>query len=348
MRLQLATHATILPEGEPPEWVHLLPTGAFHGRDGRGPYSLKDAAAVAAASFGAPGDPEAVIDYDHQTDLAAVRGVGGSAPAAGWLKGFEVREDGIWARAAWTKRGAAAVASREYRYLSPVFEHSAAGEIRRVLRAALTNNPNLRLTALASREAADFTEPQSQGDEMDLLAELASALDLPQGSDQAAALAALKALKASAAAGSAALASARKAAGLAEDAPASALEKTLRTALAAATPDPSLYAPMDLVVSLQTQVESLQGERAAALIDEAVKAGKVTPANRAWALTQHAADPAAFAEFLRNQPAFPLGAAALQAQTPSADALSADELAIAARMSLTPEEFAAARRQETL
>ncbi|MDD2870118.1 phage protease [Neomegalonema sp.] len=341
--IQLATHAMSLPEGEPPEWAHLLPSGAFRGRDGRGPYLLKDAQAVVLASAGGPGDPESPVDYDHQTDLAAVRGVGGTAPAAGWIKAFEARADGIWARMEWTPRGAAALAAREYRYLSPVFEHDASGEIRRVLRAALTNNPNLRLTALAA------AEPQSDGDDMDPLAEISATLGLPQGSDAAATLAAVKALKASAAGSATALASALKTAGLPANAAPADLEAKLRTALAAATPDPSRYAPMEMVTSLQAQIKGLTEARAVDLVEQAVKAGKIPPANKDWALAYHAKDPEGFAQYLRNQPALlPSGETAAADQPPGGDVLDAQQLAICSAMGQTPEEFRAARKKEGL
>ena len=45
---------TLLPTGEIPEWVELLPAGPeIAGRDGR-KWKLEDAAAVAAASMGFP------------------------------------------------------------------------------------------------------------------------------------------------------------------------------------------------------------------------------------------------------------------------------------------------------
>jgi phage I-like protein len=71
------------------------------------------------------------------------------------------------------------IRSREYRYLSPVFQHIGDGRITRILRAALTNNPNLELTALAAAEGTD----------MDLQTELRQLLTLPEDADEAAILA---------------------------------------------------------------------------------------------------------------------------------------------------------------
>ena len=91
------------------------------------------------------------IDYDHATDFAAPSGR--PAPAAGWIREIEVRDGALWGRVEWTSHGRAAVVTHEYRYISPVFEYSQDGEVQRLLRAALTNNPNLYLTAISARAA---------------------------------------------------------------------------------------------------------------------------------------------------------------------------------------------------
>ena len=92
------------------------------------------------------------IDYDHATDFAAP--AGRPAPAAGWIREIEVREGALWGHVEWTSHGASAVVTHEYRYISPVFEYSENGEVQRLLRAALTNNPNLYLTAISARAVA--------------------------------------------------------------------------------------------------------------------------------------------------------------------------------------------------
>lgn len=131
--------------------VHLIPAGKFQGRDGRGPYRLEDATGVITASRQRAGRAPMPIDYDHQIDFATQNGK--PAPAAGWIKGLQARPDGIWGQVEWTDRAAKHLAAREYRFLSPVFNHTPDGKITRILRAALTNNPNLdQLTALASME----------------------------------------------------------------------------------------------------------------------------------------------------------------------------------------------------
>lgn len=151
------------------QWVHLLPAGTFNGRDGRGPYKLTNAAAVITESRKIAGTRQMPIDYDHAIDLAAPQG--GPAPAAGWVKGLQSRNDGIWGLAEWTPRAAEQLAQREYRYISPVFHHAADGTVNAIARASLTNNPNLdQLTALASMETKT----------MDAIAAICKALGLPE------------------------------------------------------------------------------------------------------------------------------------------------------------------------
>ncbi|RWE48621.1 MAG: hypothetical protein EOS24_34125, partial [Mesorhizobium sp.] len=69
------------------------------------------------------GSTDLAIDYDHQTVFGAIPGVGGKAPAAGWIKELQARDDGIFGRVEWTAAASAAIKAGEYRYLSPVFFH---------------------------------------------------------------------------------------------------------------------------------------------------------------------------------------------------------------------------------
>lgn len=144
---------TVLCEVQPPksggaQWVHLLTHGEMSARDGRR-FVLADAAAVVERTLARAGKAHLPIDYEHQTDLAAENGR--PAPAAGWISQLSVRADGIWALVDWTAKARAMLAAREYRYISPTFmADKDTGTVRVILRAALTNNPALELTALAS------------------------------------------------------------------------------------------------------------------------------------------------------------------------------------------------------
>ncbi len=137
-----------------PEWITLIPAANFKGFDGRGPYRLDDPGHVVAATeemiarhmtAGLP------LDFDHATDFAAPEGR--QAPAAGWIKQVRAVNGAIQGRIEWTPKGKAAVEAHEYRYVSPVFEYDDDGNVVRLLRAALTNNPNLNLPAISAADS---------------------------------------------------------------------------------------------------------------------------------------------------------------------------------------------------
>lgn len=138
-----------LPSGTVPDWIHVLPAGEICTKDGRGPYTLPDAAQLIARSMAAG---KLAIDENHSTDLAAPQGQ--PSPARGWIVELQQRADGIWARVEWTNTGRQIMASKEYRGVSPVIAHDSDNVVRALRRASLTNAPNLEgLSTLHSREA---------------------------------------------------------------------------------------------------------------------------------------------------------------------------------------------------
>ncbi len=136
-----------------PEWVHLVPSGTFTGSDGRGPYTLGDPAAVIRASMAAGKLP---IDENHAIDVAAPQGQ--PSPARGWIVEMQARPDGIWGKPDWTATGRAVVEGGGYRGVSPVMETDKSGNVLRVLRAALTNTPNLPQLATLHSAQLGLTE----------------------------------------------------------------------------------------------------------------------------------------------------------------------------------------------
>ncbi len=174
--MRTASHATTLPSlqlnanGE--QWVQLLPLGDFQGRDGRGPYRVEDVNALIENTRQYAGKSHLAIDYDHQIEYAEKNGQ--PAPAAGWIKGLKAETDGLYGLVEWTQRATELIGAKEYKYLSPVFIHGKVdGVIQRILRASLTNKPNLDMKALASMESDDQEEIDSQ-----FLAELKELLSI--------------------------------------------------------------------------------------------------------------------------------------------------------------------------
>jgi len=145
-------------DGSAPEWIEILPLGDFSTRtgDGRGPFHA-DGAKVIAATKAKGLDRGLPIDYDHRTYVAD------DSRAAGWIRELQVRANKLWARVDWTPAATAAIARKEYRFISPVFKcqpddpaagaDEISGEVLYLRGAALTNDPALSMTEL-SRLAA--------------------------------------------------------------------------------------------------------------------------------------------------------------------------------------------------
>lgn len=135
---------------DPPEWIELLPAGPeVEGFDGR--RWRNDSPDRIVAAFQRRDRPM-VIDWEHATETRAPNGL--DAPAAGWVDRLEVRSGAIWGHVKeWTARARQQLAEKAYRFLSPVFQfEKKSGRIVALTSAALTNAPNLRLTALNSRQ----------------------------------------------------------------------------------------------------------------------------------------------------------------------------------------------------
>ena len=162
-----------------PEWVHLLPAGEIRTVDGRGPYRVKSLQSVIDASL-KPGS-KLPLDENHSTDKAAPLGL--PSPARGWIVELEAREDGLWGRGEWTSEGQQLMADKAYSGISPAILHGGDKQVAAILRASLTNTPNLQgLVALHSETTG-----------MDWKAKLIEMLGLDGSADDAAVTTALMA-----------------------------------------------------------------------------------------------------------------------------------------------------------
>lgn len=183
----IALNFELPQDGSVPTEIELIQPGAeLVGRDGRS--WINDDPAGVVAALQARG-VDLVIDYDHATEIKAPNG--DEAPAAGWVKvdALEIRAGGaIWGPVNWTPRGQAAVANREWRYLSPVliFQRST-GRIVSLSSIGLVNKPNLYNHAL-NHEQSRKDEPMDKA--------LLLALGLPETATLQQALNAIAALNA--------------------------------------------------------------------------------------------------------------------------------------------------------
>ncbi len=348
----LAVHGTAIEDADlsssaPPQWVMLIPVGEFSGRDGRGPFRLNDAARVIAATEALGLTAGVPIDYDHATDFAAPKGR--PAPAAGWIREFAERDGALWGRVEWTPHGATAITSREYRYISPVFQYSPDGAVTRLLRAGLTNNPNLYLTAISARAAGAIAPRAEGGKAMDtLMQQLCEMLGLGDDSSPEEVLAAVRALSESADGDDDEKGGRDGAQGDAgaNDGAADAMQ---------AGADPARYVAVAQFQRVLGELSQLRveraRERAERAVDDAIKAGKLIPAQRQWAISYCQADFNGFAAFAARQPAafaagFDSAAATFTAPPALAAtaALTATETAICAQLGLSPEDYLGRKR----
>ncbi len=287
-----------------PEWLHLLPAGVARTVDGRGPYKVADAAALMSASMAGG---KLTICENHATDLAAPKG--GAAPARGWIVDMQSRDDGIWGKVDWVE-GEGVPAWRQYRGLSPVIAHSKDGTVSAILRASLTNTPNL--TGLQSLH--------HQENDMALRDELIGALGLDSAADDAAIVAAVTAGKTG---GAIALQAALKpialAVGVAENADAATVLAGVQAF--GKGDDDRVTSLQSEVATLTTSLDSVTTERkrdkATAFVDGAIGAGRVglKPCRDEY-ISMHMAEPAKAEKLINAMPILAPGATALTGAAP--------------------------------
>lgn len=283
MERLLATLSMMLPaSGAPvPDWVQLVPAGEFRGRDGRGPWRLSEPETALQASRAELPLP---IDEAHAIDLGAATGQPG--PARGWVRELELREGSLWGRVEWTPTGTALLSEKAYRGISPAFVHDKSGKVLAVLRASLTNLPNL--TQLATLNSQD-------PDHMDLLQELRQLHGLAADAAADAVLNACRDAHGAREASATALNSIATAAGLAAGTDATAIVTALNRQRELAGENGKLA---QQVTSLQSQLTALNAERAreraTQVVDAAIREGKAIPkALRDHYIARHCQDPKA-------------------------------------------------------
>jgi phage I-like protein len=255
-----------------PEWVELFPAGPeLVARDGRRWIANPQAVIKAFAENRAP----LAIDWEHAQAHLAPKGQ--EAPAAGWITELEERDGAVWGRVDWVEKAARQIVEKEYRFLSPDFQHRADGRITKLNGAGLVNRPALELTAL-SREQPPKETP--------MLKAIARALGLAETADEAAILAALAARDSERKALCQALRIDEGSDTTALAAAVGRLQDDTATALAAAGGGNAaeVAALQSDLAATRTALAALQQKdherEIDAALDQAVTAGKITPASR--------------------------------------------------------------------
>ncbi|KAB2749989.1 hypothetical protein F9K95_15690 [Brucella anthropi] len=260
-----------------PEWIELFPAGPqIKARDGRA-WKLEPSRVLAA--FAANNGPLA-IDYEHAQAHKAPKGE--EAPAAGWIVELQERGGSVWGRVEWVAKAARQIVNREYRFISPDFNHTREGVITRLNGAGLVNRPALVMTALAHEQPNQH--PQQL--ETPMLKAIAKALGLAEAADEAAILSAIATRDGERKALCQALKIEDKGGQAEITAAIAKLQEDTATALAAvqtggAAELSSLRTELSETKTALAQLQEKDAEREIDLaLDAAAQAGKITPATR--------------------------------------------------------------------
>lgn len=304
--------------GTAPEWVILFRAGQ-NELEGHGPYLVdEESFRLVSAEFARRGN-DLVFDYEHQT----LNGV--QAPAAGWIKELSWDQaKGILARVEWTEKGAAYVASREYRYFSPVFYvRKSDNRLIGLHSAALTNDPR------HNHLEPILAKLQPMEGSMDFLKKLAAKLGLPETATEDEVMAAVAKLL--------------DASGDVPEAVAAALGVTAKDASTVVASIHALRQSTKGMVSREdfdALTAKLAKRDAEEVVAKAMAAGKITPDQKEWAAQYAASDLAGFQTFVAKAPVvLPVGKLPEGQRGDDKAALSDVTMQIASMMGVTQDDL---------
>lgn len=278
-----------------PETISVLPIG--HVVSSKGEFDVDEESYREMKAQIAKRGVDLVVDYEHQT----LKGC--EAPAAGWVKELKLEDGQIKAVVEWTERGAEYLKNREYRYLSPVVsvrksDNKAVG----LHSLALTNTPAIEgMAPIVNSE--NF---EGGNNNMDLIKKLAELLGLGEDATEEQVMEALKACIAE----NKSLKEGQK-----PDDEAVVANKAVceLLGLEAGAPAADVSAKiMELKsgniggVNVVEELKALKQQNAerdaAAAVTLALKAGKITPAQKDWARSYALSDPKGFGSFVEKAP----------------------------------------------
>lgn len=279
-----------------PETISVLPLG--HVVSSKGEFDVDEESFHAMKAQIAQRGVDLVVDYEHQT----LKGV--EAPAAGWVKELKLEGGFIKAVVEWTGRGAEYLKNKEYRYLSPVVNVRKSDNKAMGLHSlALTNTPAIEnMTAIVNSD--NFKGGNTN---MEIIKKLAELLGLGEDATEEQITEALKACVAE-----------NKALKEGQQHPTDenvvankAVCELLGLKAGAAAADVSAKI-MELKggivdgVNVVEELKALKAQNAKRDADEAVtlalKAGKITPAQKEWATSYALSDPKGFGSFVEKAP----------------------------------------------
>lgn len=285
-----------------PETIFVLPIG--HVVSSKGEFDVDDESYKAMKAQIAKRGVDLVVDYEHQT----LKGC--EAPAAGWVKELKLEDGQIKAVVEWTPRGARYLENKEYRYLSPVVNVRKADNKAVGLHSlALTNTPAIE--GMNPIVNSDNFEGGQHSMDIKKLAELL---------------------------------------GLSEDATEEQVVEALKVCLAEnrslkeAEKQPPENVVANKAVCELLGLKALKQQNAEREANDAVilalKAGKITPAQKEWAKSYALSDPKGFGSFVEKAPQIvPMDKIELDdVKALKSDALDADTLLVCKQLGISPDD----------
>lgn len=316
-------------------YIQIFPAGRFYAKDNRKPdgWKLTKEIAESLIATAQKQEDDYLIDYEHQTLYAASNGK--PVIAAGWFKNLEYREDeGLFAKVKWNAAAVEAIKNDEYRYISPTFEADKDGNVVSLFNVALTNVPAIdgmaKVVALselieAKRSRANF------------LTELKSLVDSATGLSEDQLVGAVREMI-------------NQVHWLSQDQTGLEAPNTKNPSEAktdnqqdVATPDPSKFVPIEMFNEVKEQLGTLlstqKAEALNIIVEEALQDGKLTPAQKSWALTLGQQNLESLKQYISSAPVLtPIGRTQSGGKQ-SVAALSQDIKDKAFQMNMSPEEY---------
>lgn len=271
-----------------PEEIKILPMG--HVISQKGEFNVDEESLEMILKHFKERGIDVVVDYEHQT-LKDVQ-----APAGGWITGFYQGEDAIIAKVKWTDKAKEYLKNKEYRYLSPVIMvRRKDGKVTTVHSVALTNTPaiNGMFAMVNSANIEDFEDDEEEN-QMDLK-KLAALLGLPEDATEEDVEKKLAEIKASMEANK-------------EEVP---VANSVVLSLLELKEDAKTEDVVTKIMSLKTSgsdeelkalKQQLEEKNAEEAVQRALKEGKITAAQKEWALSYALSDKNGFDAFIEKAP----------------------------------------------
>lgn len=281
-----------------------------------------------------------VIDYEHQT-LEDVQ-----APAGGWIKDIILQDGAIAAKVEWTPKAEEYLKNKEYRYLSPVVLVRKSDNKAVVLHSvALTNTPAIDgMFAIVNSINIDEFEG---GNDMDLK-KLAALLGLPEDATEEQIMQAVQMAvgelgklqeqlkKKDGSEGETEVVANKVIMGLLGLDNEKAKTEDVAAAIVALK-NPANYVPVTEFNKLKERLDKKDSDE---VVTKALKAGKISAAQKEWAEEYALKDPEGFKRFVEKAPqTVPMGEIELDDVKKSDGGLDENDLLICKQLDISPEKY---------